>query len=512
MWRNITLSETFLVSICCATYNHAQFIRQCLDGFIMQKTTFPIEVLIHDDASTDDTADIIREYEKKYPEIIKPIYQIENQYSKGISISRIYNFPRAKGKYIALCEGDDYWIDEYKLQKQIDFLEENDDYSICFHSVKIYDENKKEFINNTIPNVSKITDIKILATGNYINTPSTVYRNIDRVFKDISNFPNFGPGDYIHHMLFAKYGKIYKFSEDMAVYRLHKNGVWELKPIKYKSSIWLKVLITLIYYFIEDPEICNLLMDQYKRINNSQEKNSIPKIGSLYLDTGNGFSEKEKYSFPFNTNIVEIYYQLPKNIRALRLDPIEGHICIINNLEIISENYQNQYEIINGFTEGSSIFFYELDPQILLYNIKNWIKFKYYIFQINDSDQYEIFKNFIFICKKNKDLLSEKNQLIIERDNVKIDNEELFSQQKELNNSKKVIEIELNNLQKEHYYLKEMYDQLGIQLLELTNENKKIIKEQNTLLNSKSWKYTKPFRKINNYFRKNKMFNFLKKF
>ena len=98
-----------LVSICCITYNHAPYIRQCLDGFMMQQTNFTFEVLIHDDASTDGTADIIREYESKYPDIIKPIYQTENQYSKGVKVSATFNFPRAKGKYIAMCEGDDYW-------------------------------------------------------------------------------------------------------------------------------------------------------------------------------------------------------------------------------------------------------------------------------------------------------------------------------------------------------------------------------------------------------------------
>ena len=117
-------NERPLVSICCLAFNHEPYIREALEGFLMQKTDFPIEVLIHDDASTDGTASIIREYEERFPDIIKPIYQTENQYSKGIkNISGIFNFPRAKGKYIAMCEGDDYWTDPYKLQKQIDFLD-----------------------------------------------------------------------------------------------------------------------------------------------------------------------------------------------------------------------------------------------------------------------------------------------------------------------------------------------------------------------------------------------------
>jgi len=116
----------------------------------MQKTNFPVEILIHDDASTDGTADIIREYEAQYPDIIKPIYQTENQYSKGIKISQVYQFPRAKGKYIALCEGDDYWIDPYKLQKQVDFLEANPEYGMVHTDFNTYNIKTKEYKKNVI--------------------------------------------------------------------------------------------------------------------------------------------------------------------------------------------------------------------------------------------------------------------------------------------------------------------------------------------------------------------------
>ena len=125
-----------LVSICCITYNHGPYIRDCLDGFMMQKTDFPFEVLIHDDASTDNTADIIREYEAKYPDIIKPICQTENQHSKGVRISIVYNYSRAQGKYIALCEGDDYWTDPGKLQMQISYMESHPQCTICTHRVE----------------------------------------------------------------------------------------------------------------------------------------------------------------------------------------------------------------------------------------------------------------------------------------------------------------------------------------------------------------------------------------
>ncbi len=147
------------VSICCITYNHEKYIRDAIEGFLNQKTNFPFEVLIHDDASTDGTANIIREYEAKYPQIIKPIYQTENQYSKGIDVS-IFNYSRAKGKYIALCEGDDYWTDPYKLQKQVDFLEKNPDFGLVYTKCKLFNNNKviggrlkkdELFYNNKIP-------------------------------------------------------------------------------------------------------------------------------------------------------------------------------------------------------------------------------------------------------------------------------------------------------------------------------------------------------------------------
>lgn len=130
-----------IVSICCVTYNHEKYIAQCLDGFLMQKTTFAFEILVHDDASTDSTADIIRAYSEKYPDVIKPILQTENQYSKGVKISAVFNYPRAQGKYLALCEGDDYWTDANKLQKQVDFLETHPDFVGTAHNVDTIDEN-----------------------------------------------------------------------------------------------------------------------------------------------------------------------------------------------------------------------------------------------------------------------------------------------------------------------------------------------------------------------------------
>ncbi len=134
-----------LVSVKCMTFNHEKYISQSIDSFLMQKTNFPFEILIHDDASTDKTAEIIKEYEGKFPKIVKPIYETENQYSKRNGAHHKKIDAAIKGKYTAFCEGDDYWIDEKKLQLQVNFLENNQDYCMCYTKAKCYFENSKKF-------------------------------------------------------------------------------------------------------------------------------------------------------------------------------------------------------------------------------------------------------------------------------------------------------------------------------------------------------------------------------
>ena len=136
------MNERPLVSIHCLTFNQAPYIRQCLDGFVMQKTNFPFEAIVHDDASTDGTAEIIKEYAEKYPNIIKPILEKENQYTKiGFSGIEQLMSEKEQGKYIAICEGDDYWTDSRKLQKQVDFLESHPDYGL--HYTQAYQLNQQ---------------------------------------------------------------------------------------------------------------------------------------------------------------------------------------------------------------------------------------------------------------------------------------------------------------------------------------------------------------------------------
>ena len=223
-----------LVSIICITYNHEPYIRQCLDGFMMQRTNFSFEVLIHDDASTDNTVGIIREYEEKYPGIIKPIYQKENQYSKGVKIGMTYLYPRAKGKYIAECEGDDYWIDPLKLQKQVDILNSNEECSLVITNGRV--------LNSITGQIKKINPFGEFESG-YVNihdilqeryylipTASMCFRK--EYIKMPSFFYESPVGDKPLRLWCALNGKVYYLSDVTVVYRFYSVSSFGLRISK----------------------------------------------------------------------------------------------------------------------------------------------------------------------------------------------------------------------------------------------------------------------------------------
>ena len=226
--------EQIMVSVLCTAYNHEPYIRDCLDGFVNQKTDFKYEVIIHDDASTDKTADIIREYEAKYPDIIKPIYQTQNQYSQGVRIGKVFFHPRIKGKYMAWCEGDDYWTDPKKLQKQVDFLESHPDFSLCCHRFKRYYENTDTWGDDYVtepftkhPNEEGlvVTNIENFRTR-FTWTLTLCYRKA--VADEIVWHPYIlGRRDFTFHYHLLKAGKGYCFADYMGVYRINSGGVWQ---------------------------------------------------------------------------------------------------------------------------------------------------------------------------------------------------------------------------------------------------------------------------------------------
>ena len=219
-------SDACTVSILCTAYNHEAFLRDALDGFVNQRTRFPFEVLINDDVSTDSTRDIIREYAGKYPEIIRPFYQEENLYSRGIDVYQTVFFPNARGKYVAYCEGDDYWTDPTKLQRQVDFLEAHPDYSACVHNTVLHfctDGHREKLLHRFEGDVGFEEIISSMA--NAYHTSSLVAR------RDIlANPPDFyavaseyGFGDYPDALWLRLHGKIRYLDRCMSVYRINSN-------------------------------------------------------------------------------------------------------------------------------------------------------------------------------------------------------------------------------------------------------------------------------------------------
>jgi glycosyltransferase involved in cell wall biosynthesis len=275
-----------VVSISCNTYNQINFIREAIEGFLMQKTSFSVEILIHDDASTDGTAEIVREYEKKYPNVIFPIYQTENQYSKGIKIASNYQFPRARGKYIALCEGDDYWTDSLKLQKQVNFLEANPDYVLCFHKVKtlisnnLQDDDVLEKRYQAIANKQEIATIDLLKYKNFIHTCSVVFKNANIKFPFEYNYSPIG--DYFLFILLSELGLIHRIEEYMGVYRRGSGIYSTLSPLNMQRQI-VQYHVAILSYLTDEEQKKVFLRDTLKSfsdfefvlINQAYEKEKI---------------------------------------------------------------------------------------------------------------------------------------------------------------------------------------------------------------------------------------------
>lgn len=217
--------EPILVAIHCLVYNHEPYLRDCFEGFVMQKTNFRFVAIVHEDCSTDNSAAIIREYEAKYPDIFCPIYETENQWSKPDgSLGRIMNaaIDATGAKYVAMCEGDDYWTDSYKLQKQVDFMETHIDYVACFHNARVFNGRNYRLFNDINENHYPTTE-DIITRHWFISTQTLMYRNI------IKSCPEWGyqvmNGDYMLELLLAKEGKFYYMDDLMAVYRQQGQGV-----------------------------------------------------------------------------------------------------------------------------------------------------------------------------------------------------------------------------------------------------------------------------------------------
>jgi glycosyltransferase involved in cell wall biosynthesis len=231
-----TDEEPFL-SIACVTYKHRKYIEDALAGFLVQKTDFSFEIVIHDDASPDGTADILQEYQEKYPNLIRLIIQKENQYSKGKK-PFFFIYPELRGKYIAFCDGDDYWTDPYKLQKQVDYLEKNPSFVISGHDACVINE------SGEVTTDSKLRKLRVkkheysareLQEGRgFVLTLSWVFR---RVLANDEGWPERSLSindDTFLISLLGQHGAAHNHDDiSPGVYRVHGDGVWSMKDRKY---------------------------------------------------------------------------------------------------------------------------------------------------------------------------------------------------------------------------------------------------------------------------------------
>lgn len=277
--------NTPLVSICCITYNHAQFIRKCLDGFLMQQTDFPIEILIHDDCSTDGTTEIIREYEAKYPDLIFPLYEEENQYQQGKAAEiDFYNYRRARGKYIAYCEGDDYWTDPLKLQKQVDFMEANPEYSVCWHRSKQFIVETGEYIEDkceAVLNEKEGVDIDLdTYFSQWYTQPLTMVFRRDALEESWrKKYELYRDEHELYHLL--KKGEGYLFAFEGGVYVRHDGGIYTSLSNSIQGETSLRVA----------KELYEVNKDQYTR------KFYASNLQWQIYETKDSFRKKWKYSW-----------------------------------------------------------------------------------------------------------------------------------------------------------------------------------------------------------------------
>lgn len=224
------------VSVYCLAYNHEKYLRDALEGFVMQKTDFEYEVFVHDDASTDGTADIIREYEKKYPDIIHGIYQTENQSSKGISIYWNYIYPRLTGEYVASCEGDDYWCDCEKLACQVAFLDSHKEYVACVHNTR-----QLEMSDGTESDMYSNDSEKELHFEDVVQGGSCCYHTSSLMLR--RSIYQGRPGyltshwDYPLSMFLSTVGRIHYINRTMSVYRHGTPGSYTMTTVSSNEKV-----------------------------------------------------------------------------------------------------------------------------------------------------------------------------------------------------------------------------------------------------------------------------------
>lgn len=245
------------VSVCCLAYNHEKYIRETIEGILMQKTSFRYELLINDDASTDETTNIIKEYERKYPEIIIGLYHKENQYRKGKHVF-FEQFIKSRGKYIFTCECDDYWVDEMKLQTQYEVMEQNSHVALCTHLVRHVEEDgtlqqvvQPNFIGREgIISGSEFIELMLTRKEQSIFHFSSYCFRKEQAVELVNNTPEFflsAPvGDIFIQLFLACRGDIYYIPREMSHYRRYSANSWTLNNIlkERKLQHWERMIVS----------------------------------------------------------------------------------------------------------------------------------------------------------------------------------------------------------------------------------------------------------------------------
>ena len=284
-----------LVAIHCLVYNHEAYIRDCLNGFVNQKTDFRYVAIVHDDHSSDKSASIIKEYAEKYPQIIIPIYETENQYSKHDgSIRRIMYeaIDATNAKYVAMCEGDDFWIDPLKLQKQVDILEKDNSLMACCTNSSRVDKNGnvlEEKLSNPVVlnNVSGKYTLRDFFEQNHIYpTASVVYRlkNVKEVREKFDIMRNPYMGDWTLWIALLCFGEMYYLDEVTCAYRINPTSVTHSKVNERRLGL-AKENFKLL------PAVASILPDEYKDIKDNLTKNTA----WLWFNLANAYKHLHQY-------------------------------------------------------------------------------------------------------------------------------------------------------------------------------------------------------------------------
>ncbi len=304
------MNDTIMVSITCITYNHRDFIRDMFEGVLAQNTQYRFELIVHDDASTDGTADIIREYAERYPDIVIPIFEEENQYSKGVDVLALL-VPYIRGRYVANCDGDDYWVDHFKLQKQVDYMLDHPNVIGCCTNASVVDymteapnrieETENEMIKAHYAKIGRENELWCAWRRNHYVT----VKNIDgtpiikpstwmikaKPFIDQREFIS-KLGGYLDlplQLWMVSQSKVFYSAEVTTVYRLHYPGSWSYKLLtgnveKRKDELELEDHLVDVFNALTDYVYDDMIQKRrnryiYRRINNEQNMDLLSTIG-----------------------------------------------------------------------------------------------------------------------------------------------------------------------------------------------------------------------------------------